>query len=274
MKTIFLCLAASIIVVFSGYAAAPKKGQRVLVYTKNGPGYVHENIPAAVACFQELGKQHQIQVDVSDDPAVFTEANLAQYQALIFTSTNNDVFASDAQRLAFRHYVEAGGGFVGVHSVTGTERKWSWFKMMVGETFSWHAKFQPFRILNIHAAHPSMQGVPMRWEKEDECYFGKELYPGIQVLMMHDLSSLDGKQADLINQYSGSFKGYFPAVWTQQFQGGHVWVTTLGHDKANYQEPVYINHVWQGLKFVLDSVKKIDYSKAKSVRYDEGIFVN
>jgi type 1 glutamine amidotransferase len=272
MKTIILCLAASIFVFFSGYSA-PKKGQRVLVYTKNGSGYVHDNIPAAVACFQELGKLHQIQVDVSDDPAVFTEANLAQYQALIFTSTNNDVFASDAQRLAFRHYVEAGGGFVGVHSVTGTERKWSWFKMMVGETFSWHAKFQPFRILNIHAAHPSMQGVPMRWEKEDECYFGKELYPGIQVLMMHDLSSLDVKQADLINQYSGSFKGYFPAVWTQHFQGGHVWVTTLGHDKANYQEPVYMNHVWQGLKYVLDSVKKIDYSKAKSVRYDEGIFV-
>lgn len=269
MKTICLFFVASFLVIFSGQAA-PKK---ILVYTKNGPGYVHDNIPAAVACFQGLGKTHQLQVDVSDDPAVFTEANLAQYQALVFTSTNNDVFASDAQRLAFRHYVEAGGGFVGVHSVTGTERNWPWFKMMVGETFSWHAKFQPFRILNIDSAHPSMQGVPMRWEKEDECYFGKELYPGIQVLMMHDLSSLDGKQVELVNQHAGSFKGYFPAVWTQKFQGGHVWVTTLGHDKANYQEPVYINHVWQGLKFVLDSVKKIDYSKAQSVRFDEGIWV-
>ena len=102
-----------------------KPSPRVLVYTKNGPGYVHDNIPAAVACFQGLGKAHAIQVDVSDDPAVFAEANLAKYQTLIFTSTNNDVFATDAQRLAFRHYIEAGGGFVGVHSVTGTERNWS-----------------------------------------------------------------------------------------------------------------------------------------------------
>lgn len=272
MKTLFLVV-LSFLFVYSGQAA-PKKSQRVLVYTKNGPGYVHDNIASAVACFQGLGKAHQIQVDVSDDPAVFTEDNLAKYQALIFTSTNNNVFNSDEQRLAFRHYVEAGGGFVGVHSVTGTERDWPWFKMMIGETFSWHAKFQPFRILNIQSGHPSMQGVPVRWEKEDECYFGKELFPGIQVLMMHDLSSLDGKQADLVNQHAGSYKGYFPAVWTQKFQGGHVWVTTLGHDKANYQDPVYVNHVWQGLKFVLDSVKGIDYSKAKSVKFDEGIWVN
>lgn len=251
-----------------------KPTPRVLVYTKNGPGYVHDNIPAAVACFQGLGKTHQIQVDVSDDPAVFAEANLAQYAALIFTSTNNDVFATDAQRLAFRHYIEAGGGFVGVHSVTGTERHWTWFfKLMVGETFSWHAKFQPFRVLNIASSHPSMKNVPLKWEKEDECYFGKELYPGIQVLMMHDLSSLDGKQQDLVNQHSGSYKGYFPAVWTQNFQGGHVWVTTLGHDKSNYQDPIYQNHVWQGLKYILDSHKGIDYSKAHSIRFDEGIRV-
>jgi type 1 glutamine amidotransferase len=92
--------------------------------------------------------------------------------------------------------------------------------------------------------------------------------------MMHDLSSLDGKQSDLVTQHSGSYKGYFPAVWTQKFQGGHVWVTTLGHDKSNYQDSVYQNHLWQGLKFILNSVKSIDFSRAKSVRHDEGIFLH
>lgn len=272
MKKLFVLL--FILGVFVSEAQKSKLvNARVLVYTKNGPGYVHDNIPAAVACIQKLGLEKKFQVDVSNDPTVFTPENLLKYRVLIFTSTNNDVFDSDAQRLAFRRYMESGGGFVGVHSVTGTERNWPWFKMMVGETFSWHAKFQPFRILNIDAAHPSMQGVPMRWEKEDECYFGKELYPGIQVLMMHDLSSLDGKQVDLVKQHSGSFKGYFPAVWTQKFQGGHVWVTTLGHDKSNYQDPVYTNHIWQGLKFVIDSVKQIDYSKAKSARFDDEISI-
>ncbi|NJO25014.1 MAG: ThuA domain-containing protein, partial [Bacteroidia bacterium] len=118
------------------------KNSLVLVYTKNGKGYVHDNIASAVACIQQLGAANNFKVDTSDNPAVFTEANLKKYTLLIFASTNNDVFDTDEQRVAFRRYIEAGGGFVGVHSVTGTERRWKWFKMMIGETFSWHAKFQ------------------------------------------------------------------------------------------------------------------------------------
>ena len=145
------------------------KNSRVLVYTKNGKGYVHDNIAASVICIQELGAANKFMVDVSDDPSVFNENNLKKYNLLIFSSTNNDVFDTDDQRLAFRRYIEAGGGFVGVHSVTGTERNWTWFKMMVGETFTWHASFQNFTIKNIDPSHPSMQGVPLKWTKSDEC---------------------------------------------------------------------------------------------------------
>ena len=113
----------------------------MLVYTKNGKGYVHDNIPSAVKAIQQLGRENRFKVDVSDDPAVFTETNLKKYTFLLFPSTNNDVFDTDEQRVAFRRYMEAGGGFVGLHSVTGTERNWKWFKMMVGGTFLWHRQF-------------------------------------------------------------------------------------------------------------------------------------
>lgn len=145
------------------------KNSRILVYTKNGKGYVHDNIAASVACIQSLAADNEFTIDVSDDASVFTADNLKKYNLLIFTSTNNDVFDNDDQRVAFRRYIEAGGGFVGIHSVTGTERNWKWFKMMIGETFSWHAKFQRFRIKKIDASHSSMQGVPAVWEREDEC---------------------------------------------------------------------------------------------------------
>ncbi|HLL95337.1 MAG TPA: ThuA domain-containing protein, partial [Spirosoma sp.] len=81
------------------------KKVRVLVYTKNGKGYVHDNIPNAVQCIQKLGQQHGFTVDVSDQPSVFSEENLKQYTLLIFPSTNNDVFDTDGQRLAFRRYI-------------------------------------------------------------------------------------------------------------------------------------------------------------------------
>jgi len=245
------------------------KKVKVLVYTKNGKGYVHDNIPYAVNCIQNLGKQYGFAVDSSGNPSVMTENNLKQYTLLIFTSTNNDVFDTDDQRLAFRRYIEAGGGFVGVHSVTGTERNWKWFKQMIGETFSWHAKFQKFSVKDIESSHPSMKDVPGVWSREDECYFGKELYPGMKVLMVHVLSTLQTDQTDLVQKNQGSFVDYYPAVWYQNFEGGNIWITTLGHSKESYQDPVYRNHLLQGIKYVASQYKGLNYANAHAVTKDD-----
>jgi type 1 glutamine amidotransferase len=267
-SVLFVLLVLMIIPVITR-ADGKLKNSRVLVYTKNGKGYVHDNIASAVTCVQELGKANAFTVDVSDDPGVFTEANLQKYQLLIFTSTNNDVFDTDDQRVAFRRYIEAGGGFVGVHSVTGTERNWKWFKQMLGETFSWHAKGQVFRLKNIDPTHPSMKDVPATWDRHDECYFGKELYPGMKVLMVHELSSLQKDQTDLIEKNKGSFADYYPAVWYQQFEGGNIWVTTLGHSKESYQDPVYKNHLLQGIRYIATQYKGLNYAKAHATSKDD-----
>jgi type 1 glutamine amidotransferase len=245
------------------------KNSIVLVYTKNGKGYVHDNIASAVACIQDLAAANNFKADVSDDPSVFNEANLKKYTLLIFTSTNNDVFDTDEQRVAFRRYIEAGGGFVGVHSVTGTERNWKWFKQMIGETFSWHARFQKFAIRKIDPENPSMKNVPSLWEREDECYFGKELYPGIKVLMVHVLQSLNPADSALINKNKGSFEDYYPAVWYQQFEGGNIWITTLGHSKESYQDPVYKNHLLQGIKYIASQYKGLNYANAHAQKKDD-----
>ena len=241
------------------------KNVHVLVYTKNGKGYVHDNIPSAVSCIQKLGKQHSFKVDTSSIASVMTESNLKQYTLLIFPSTNNDVFDTDQQRLAFRRYIEAGGGFVGIHSVTGTERNWKWFKMMLGGTFAWHAKFQKFTVKVIDPAHPSMQGLPKVWEKEDECYFAKELYPGPKVLLAHDLTSLntaDTAQKNNIIKNAGGYAELYPAAWSYNFDGGHTWCTVLGHAKKDYSDSIYVQHIFQGIRYVASQVKMRDFNKA------------
>lgn len=247
------------------------KNAHVLIYTKNGKGYIHDNISSAVASIQSLGVQENFKVDVSDQATVFTEQNLAKYTMLIFPSTNNDVFDNDEQRLAFRRYMEAGGGMVGLHSVTGTERNWTWFKMLIGCTFSWHAKFQKFTVRKLSSDHPSMKDVPLIWEREDECYFGKELYPVTQVLMAHKTSTLNHDQKDILAKNLGTYADYYPAVWYNNFQGGHVWVTTLGHSKESYNEPVYKNHLLQGIKFIASQYKGINYSNAYATHRDDEI---
>ncbi|WP_138991806.1 ThuA domain-containing protein [Larkinella sp. C7] len=238
------------------------KKVRVLVYTKNGKGYVHDNIPFAAKSIQKLGEEHGFKVDVTDQPSVFTEDNLKQYTLLVFPSTNNDVFDTDAQRLSFRRYIEAGGGFVGVHSVTGTERNWTWFKRMIGGTFAWHPKFQKFKTVVIDTKHPSMQGIPKIWEKEDEFYFTKEMSPGPTVVMAHDLTSLNGEEPEKVKMFGGSFTNLYPAAWYYHFDGGYTWCTTLGHDKKDYSEPLFMKHIFQGIQYVASQVKKIDFGKA------------
>ncbi len=250
------------------------KRVRVLVYTKNGKGYVHDNIPFAVQAILKLGREHGFRVDTSSRAEVFAEANLKQYNTLIFTSTNNDVFDTDAQRLAFRRYIEAGGGFVGVHSVTGTERNWTWFKRLLGGTFLWHAKFQPFTVRVIDSKHPSMKGVPTAWTRNDECYFAKELSPGPTAVLAHDITSLDRsdpREEKKINDAAGHYKSLYPAAWYYDFDGGHTWCTALGHAKEDYSEPTFVNHLFQGIRYVVTQVNQIDFSKAYATNRDEPV---
>ena len=271
IKKIFFASLMMCIALTSNAQITKLKSTSILVYTKNGKGYVHDNIPSAVEALKKMANENHYKIEVSEDPAVFTENNLTKFSLIVFPSTNNDVFDTDEQRLAFRRYMEAGGCFVGLHSVTGTERNWTWFKMMLGCTFSWHAKFQKFTVRKLDSEHPSMKGVPLNWEREDECYFGKELYPVTHVMMAHKISTLQPDQLDMVKKNAGGYAEYYPSVWYNHFQGGHVWVSTIGHSKETYSDPVYVNHLLQGIKFMISQYKGIDYAKAYATHRDDDI---
>lgn len=235
----------------------------VLVYTKNGKGYVHDNIPSAVACIQRLGKQHGFSVDVSDDPSDFNEANLKKYDALIFTSTNNDVFNTDAQKVALMRYIQAGGGFVGIHSVTGTERHWQWFKRLVGGTFVRHAKHQSFEEIIIDTTNVSTSFLPAHWKVNDECYYVTDINPDIHVLTVHDLTTVEDKSKP------DMYGNVFPSTWCHQFDGGREWYTALGHDGKTYSDPTFEKFIMGGITWVIGENKPLDYSKAHAQSPDD-----
>ena len=97
--------------------------RKVLVYTRNytpdGKGYVHDNIAASVAAITKMGAEKGFGVDVSNDPASFSDANLKQYAALVFSNSNNEAFATETvsvlryQRYRFPHAGIETGGFAG-----------------------------------------------------------------------------------------------------------------------------------------------------------------
>ena len=226
------------------------EGASVLVYTKNGEGYVHENIPFSVAAIEELGRQHGFSVTASDDPALFSDENLKQFDALIFSNTNNEAFDNDEQRHALQSYIRNGGGFVGIHSASGSERDWPWFSKLVGGNFARHAPRQDFTVEIVDRSHPSTSFLPDRWEiEDDECYYLKELNPAIHVLLAADLETVSDEMKD---QFPGTlFGNRFPLAWYHEFGGGRQWYTSLGHRPEHYDDPRFMRHILGGIQWVV-----------------------
>lgn len=245
------------------------KGRSILVFTKNGKGYVHENIPASIAAIQKLGMELGCKVDTSTDASIFTDSNLKKYDVVIFSNTNNDVFDSEQQKVSFMRYIQAGGGFMGIHSASGTERNWKWFKLMLGATFLRHPPFQPFTVYVLDKKHPATKNLAVKWETKDECYFFKEFNPSKKTLVVADISTIEESNEAGTNDSSGRkknikpdvFGNSYPAVWCNEFDGGRIWYTALGHSKENYSDSTYISHLREGLKWVVNK-EKPDYKKA------------
>jgi type 1 glutamine amidotransferase len=230
---------------------------KVLVYTKNGEGYVHKNIQASVQALMKLGKENNFLVDTSSDPEVMTKENLKQYDALIFSNTNNETFNTDEQRLAFVHYIEAGGGFVGIHSACGSERNWPWFWSLLGGKFVRHPKFQEFTIKVIDKSHPATTFLDGTWQWEDECYYLNKLNPANHVLLAADLTTIEDDKQD---EYPADiFGNLFPLAWCRKTDHGRVFYTALGHESEDYSDPTYLKHLLGGIEWVLVDKGDINY---------------
>ena len=242
---------------------------KVLVYTKNGEGFVHDNIPASIKAIQKLGRENGFLVDVSDDPADFTRENLSAYQCLIFSNTNNQVFHTDEQRLALVHYIEAGGGFVGIHSACGSERNWPWFWAMLGGKFSRHPPLQEFNIRVIDNNNPATRFLGDIWKWEDECYYLDNLNPDIHVLLAADLSTVEDPEKE---KYPGNIFGkLFPLAWCHEYDGGRQFYSALGHKPEYYSDQVYMKHILGGITWVLEGINELDYSRihTNSLTFDQ-----
>src|SRR5690242_2070393 len=152
-------------------AAAPEADPafKALVFSKT-TGFRHDSIPDGIAAIQKLGQEHNFTVDTTEDSSVFTDANLAQYNVVIFLSTTGDPLGTQDEKDAFQRYIEHGGGFAGVHAASDSGYEWSWYGGLVGAYFKQHPAIQQAAVKVEDPAHPSTAGLPSRWVRTDEWY--------------------------------------------------------------------------------------------------------
>jgi type 1 glutamine amidotransferase len=275
MKKYFGLMLLAIIMISGANAQQNKKiklnGKSILIFTKNGKGYVHENIAASITALQKIGNQLKFNVDTTTNASIFTEESLKKYDAVIFSNTNNDVFDTEPQKIAFMRYIQAGGGFMGIHSAAGTERNWKWFKLMLGATFLRHPPYQPFTVHVLNKEHPATKNLAAKWDTKDECYYFKEFNPSIKILLFSDISTIvENNEAPSTDSTvrpkyikPDVFGNRYPAAWCNEFDGGKIWYTALGHNKEDYANSNYLAHLLEGLKWVT-AKGKLNYKKAYS----------
>ena len=235
------------------------EGPTVLVYTHNGltvdgkKGYVHDNIADCVKAIEKIGTENGFKAIHSDDPAVFAKGELKRYRAIIFANSNNQAFDTEEQRQAFHDYIKGGGGFVGIHSATGSERDWAWYSKLIGGTFDWHASLQKFTVQVVDKKHPAtsfFQGDT--WDWEDEFYVMKEQPKGVRVLLAGNIKPLKGVDKEKHPNLPDSI----PLAWCHEYEGARSFYTALGHKKEYYSDSTYLKHLAGGIRWAL----KMDHS--------------
>ena len=162
--------------------APPRKVARILVFSQTA-AFRHDSIPVAIPPSSGLGAQNGFSVDATEDPQVFAESQLATYRAVVFPVHDWQILDNN-QRAAFQRYIEAGNGFVGVHSASDTGYDWPWYGGLVGHTFRQSFRISRRPMLHVEdATHPSTADLPSTWPRTDEWYVSANPrdVPGIHV---------------------------------------------------------------------------------------------
>jgi len=210
---------------------------RILIFTKTA-GFRHDSIPDGITSVREI-VSGDVDVDQTEDSALFTSENLAKYRAVVFLSTTGDVL-NDAQQKAFEKFIESGGGFAGIHAASDTEQDWPWYGQMIGAYFSGHPAIQSATVIVEDRTHVSTAMLPERWQRTDEWYRFKRnprAVDGIHVLARLDESTYEG----------GGMDGDHPCAWWREMKLGRCWYTAGGHTKESFSEPLFRAHLKEGI---------------------------
>ncbi|MDQ3395249.1 MAG: ThuA domain-containing protein [Bacteroidota bacterium] len=232
--------------------------KRILVFSKT-EGYRHESIEAGKLALMKLGAENNIKVDTTENSAYFTEDSLNRYSAVVFLNTTMDIL-DHRQEIAFERFIQSGGGFVGVHSAADTEYDWPWYGKLVGAYFHSHPGDPNVRTAVLEVKdknNPATSFLPERWERMDEWYNYKSINPKIKVLATLDTTSYE----DGVH-----FGREHPIAWYHEYDGGRAFYTGGGHTDESFSEPLFLQHLLEGIQYAIGENRQLDYSKAHSKR--------
>lgn len=242
---------AILILLLAGCSVDEQEQPVLLIFSKT-EGYRHQSIEHGAEVIRKLAEDLDYKVVHTEDAAVFTEDSLKKFKAVVFLNTTGDVL-DHLQQAHFKRFIQAGGGFIGIHSAADTEYKWPWYGKLVGGYFNGHPNDPNVRqaIVRKVADHMLMDSIPEEWTRNDEWYDYKDINPAINVLQNLDETTYEG----------GTMGEEHPITWYHEYDGGRAFYTGMGHTKESYDEPLYQKLLKNALRDVFRD-EPLDYTKA------------
>ncbi|MTB50438.1 ThuA domain-containing protein [Lewinella sp. W8] len=238
-------------------SGAPAEPGGLLVFSKTA-GFRHQSIEAGQAALKKMAEEKGFTVEFTEDAGEFTNANLRNYAAVLFLNTTGDVL-NGKQQGAFERFIQAGGGYVGVHSATDTEYDWPWYGQLAGAYFLDHPS-QPSNVQKgtfhvLERDHWATQGMPDTFSRTDEFYSFQNISDHINPLLEIDETTYIG----------GSNPDFHPMSWYHEFDGGRSFYTAMGHTDETFSEELFLNHLYAGINYAMggDDPQPLDYEKAR-----------
>lgn len=280
-------------ILFTTKAAAAAQ-QRVLLYSRT-QGYRHASIPNAIAALKKLGKQHNFSTYSTEDPEKFEKKNwLNQFDALVFISVSGQALTTKGEMNLIK-YIEAGGGYFGIHEACDAMYHMPAYGRLVGAYFDYHPYLQEFTLDVQTHDNPSTSFLNKTWTVTDEVYSfnsnPKKL--GKTVVLTADSSSYKDPGGESKKELASEEGAEHPIAWYKEgglfdqpdtkvanlIAGtvmdtkktpkylrasggdGRAFYTALGHTKACWTEPIFLQHIYGALSWVLAS-NSIRYNNA------------
>jgi len=217
------------------------EGPRVLVFSKTNSFRHVDAIPAANAMFRDFAEAEGWAVFFTENGAVHKSGDLGRFDVLVWNNVSGDVL-TEAQRRAFKEYLEGGGAVLGIHATGGSPQyDWDWYpRDFICAQFTGHPvlpQFQQAEVIVETPAHPAMAHLPETWTFTDEWYsFEESPRDRVEVLASLDEDTYTPALAGPIGDLR---MGDHPIIWHHTVGEGHVFYSALGHRAAAYRNENY-----------------------------------
>lgn len=255
------------------HALTPKAPRKVLMASL-ATGFCHEVIPHVKVVIDTLAKSGAFEVTHSDDPAMFAQDKLAQFDAVILNNTctkpasrnwfidvlEMDKSLSETQRkekaatleASLIDFVAKGKGVVAIHGAIVFLNESKDFSNMMGGSFAMHPKLEELTLNLVepdHALLKAFQGKP--FTHLDEHYLFNKAYEdhNFRPLLEIDMKSIDPKA-------QRAMKGGRRYVsWIKSNGKGRVFYCSPSHRPETYEQQSMLQYYLDGIQYALGDLK-------------------